>query len=85
MKGYVEYRQVLPNGCASAAGVLRPEPMQAKGDTLTAIPLAGRDYRQVYTPKRRDTSARLLGARRGRRSAACAGWAAAYDPDLPLR
>ena len=62
--------------CASAAGVLRHEPMQATRDNLTATPLAGLDYRQVYTSKRRDASARLLRTRRGRRSAACAGWAA---------
>jgi hypothetical protein len=28
---------------ASATGVLRPEPMQAKRDSLTATPLAGHD------------------------------------------
>jgi len=32
-----------PNGRASAAGVLRPEPTQAKRDNLTATPLAGYD------------------------------------------
>ncbi|HLF25321.1 MAG TPA: hypothetical protein VJG32_03200 [Anaerolineae bacterium] len=37
-----------PTAGASAAGVLRPEPQQAKHANLTATPLAGRDYRQVY-------------------------------------
>jgi len=50
--------------------------MQATRDNLTATPLAGLDYRQVYTSKRRDVSARHLRLRRGSRSAACAGWAA---------
>jgi len=60
---------------ASAAGVLRPAPTQANRDNLTATPLAGHVYRQVYAPKRRDVSAKILGTRRGSRSAACAGWA----------
>jgi hypothetical protein len=60
---------------ASAAGVLRHEPMQAKRDTLTATSLAGLDYRQVYFTQRHDTSARHFRTRRGSRSAACAGYA----------
>ena len=60
---------------ASAAGVLRPEPTQVRRDTLTAIPLVGHGYRQVYSTARYDASAEILGTRRGSRSAACAGWA----------
>jgi len=56
--------------------VLRPEPTQAKRDNHTATSLAGRDWRQVYSTQRRDASAKPLRTRRGRRSAACAGWAA---------
>jgi len=72
---------------ASAAGVLRPEPRQASSDNLTATPLAGHDWRQVYSPKSYDTSARHLRTRRGSRSAACAGWAARGCPYrlLPVR
>ena len=65
-----------PTARASAAGVLRPEPTQAQRDNLTATPLAGHTYRQVYSTQSHDTSARPFRPRRGRRSAACAGWAA---------
>ena len=53
--------------------------MQARRDNLTATLLAGHDYRQVYSAKRYDTSARPFNQRRGRRSAACAGWAAPFS------
>ena len=56
--------------------MLRHEPMQAKRDSLTAPPLAGRDYRQVYFVKSHHASAKILGTRRGSRSAACVCWAA---------
>ena len=70
---------------ASAAGVLREITQQASSDNLTESLLAGHDYRQVYSAKRRDTSARILRTRRGRRSAACAGYAARCYEEMPMK
>jgi len=66
---------------ASAADVLRPTTLRAKGDSHTVTLLAGRDYWQVYSTQRRDASARILRTRRGSRSAACACWACSDWPD----
>ena len=52
-------RETAAQRRASAAGVLRPELMQAKRDNLTATPLAGHDYRQVYFHEGHHTSAKI--------------------------
>ena len=51
-------------------------PTLAQGDNLTRPRQAGPAHRQVYHAENYHTSARHLRTRRGRWSAACAGWAA---------
>ena len=68
-----------PTARASADHREAETPAQAQGDNLTRPRLAGHTHRQVYYTENRHTSAKLLGTRRGSRSAACAGWAAFFD------
>ena len=72
----ISERPRRPTARASAAGMLRQEPTRARLNNLSATPLAGHTYRQVYSTQSHDTSARPFRPRRDRWSAACAGWAA---------